>query len=206
MSLLLYLSHNSKLTEKERLFVDQQTCKNREKIRVSLVSLGVITCFSFGKIESCEGMDLNMPSLKPIMRVRSDYEEKYEIKAIPFISSKPNKISFFRPEELELPICIYAMDQRFLKMSQSTEFVNRIRGGNLVVRAASLLVFIIMWKYLAPGLCFAPNPNPEFGNRVDPFQPQGVNLQYPPICKFLFPRSQGSQSTLKINKPAQTQS
>ena len=63
----------------------------------------------------------------PVVRVQPNYKNTYKPKVAPTVSPKLDKITFIKYREL--PVCIYMMDERFLKTSEASKLINKIRGG-----------------------------------------------------------------------------
>ena len=62
------------------------------------------------------------------------------------ISPKLYKITFLKYREL--PVCIYMIDDRFLKMSETCKLINKIRNESLIEAARVLIVIIVIWQIL----------------------------------------------------------
>lgn len=119
------------------------------------------------------------------------------MKVAPRVSPNFDKISFSKYREL--PVCIYMMDERFLKTSEASKLINKIRGGNLFEAAAALVVIVVIWQIMGVGIDGFVLPNPGWGvDRPNPFQPPGGHLRYPPVYNlFSPPRTAGSQPTTR---------
>ena len=98
------------------------------------------------------------------------------------VSLKLDKITFI--EYIEVPACIFMMDERFLKTSGARKLIKKIRGGNFIESAAALVAIIVIWQILGVGIegFVRNNPNPGWGVDIpNPFQPQGGHLRYRPV-------------------------
>lgn len=84
---------------------------------------GALQEFLFGaqeSIASTEAIGLSMPPT-PVIRVdKPSYDYGSKIKVAPTVSPKLDKITFIKYREL--PVCIYMMDERFLKTSETIKF------------------------------------------------------------------------------------
>ena len=88
------------------------------------------------------------------------------------VSLKLDKITFI--EYIEVPACIFMMDERFLKTSGARKLIKKIRGGNFIESAAALVAIIVIWQILGVGIegFVRNNPNPGWGVDIpNPFQP-----------------------------------
>ena len=86
----------------------------------------------------------------PVVIVQQNYKNTYETKVAPTVSAKLDKITFIKSREL--PICIYMMDERFIKTSEISKLIKKLRGGDLVEAATALVVIVIMWQILGVGI------------------------------------------------------
>ncbi len=83
------------------------------------------------------------------------------------------------------------MDERFLKTSETSKLIKKLRGGGLIEAATALVVIVIMWQILGVRIegFVLNNPNPGWGvDRPNPFQPPGGHLRYPPVYDLFSPR------------------
>jgi hypothetical protein len=220
MTALLYISYSSGLSEDDKLIIDRQVSRNREtvcivvktlasnakdKTKRVIVVITLVSVFWFSNLESAEAIGLSMPPT-PVVKVQPNYKDTYETKVAPTASPKLDKITFIKYREL--PVCIYMMDERFLKTSETSKLINKIRGGGLIEAATALVVIVAMWQILGVGIegFVLNNPNPGWGvDRPNPFQPPGGHLRYPPVYELFFPRRTPGctrpGSTLQINRP-----
>ena len=215
MSSLLYYSISSNLAKDEIIEIDRQIAKNRETVRnlasnakdktrkvIVVILLGGALYFS--NVQPSEAIYLSMPAA-PVVRVQPNYKDTYEMKVAPTVSPKLDKITFIKSREL--PVCIYMMDERFLKTSGTIKLINKIRGGGLVEAATALVVIVVMWQILGVGIEGFVLPNPGWGvDRPNPFQPPGGHLRYPPVYDLFSPRRTPGcprpGSTLEITRPS----
>lgn len=201
MTALLYISYSSGLSEDDKLIIDRQVSRNREKVCIVVKTLAsnakdktkkVIVvillggALYFSNVQPSEAIGLYMP-LGPVVRVQPNYKDTYEMEVAPTVSPKLDKITFIKSREL--PVCIYMMDERFLKRSEASKLINKIRGGSLIEAAAALLVIVVIWQIVGVGIEGFVLPNPGWGvDRPNPFQPPTPGCPRP-------------GSTLQINRP-----
>ena len=215
MTALLYISYSSGLSEDDKLIIDRQVSRNREKVcivvktllQMQKIKLNVVILLGgalyFSKVQPSEAIGLSMPP-GPVVRVQPNYKDTYEMEVAPTVSPKLDKITFIKSREL--PVCIYMMDERFLKTSEASKLINKIRGGSSIEAVAALVVIVVIWQIVGVGIEGFVLPNPGWGvNRPNPFQPPGGHLRYPPVYDLFFPRRTpgcpGRGSTLQINRP-----
>ena len=125
MTALLYISYSSGLSEDDKLIIDRQVSRNREKVCIVVKNLTsnakdktkkVIVvillggALYFSNVQPSEAIGLSMPPA-PMIRVQPNYKDTYEMKVASTVSPKLDKITFIKYREL--PICIYMMDERF---------------------------------------------------------------------------------------------
>lgn len=137
----------------------------------------------------------------PVVRVQPNYKHTYEMKVASTVSPKLDKITFIKYREL--PVCIYMMDEIFLKTAETSKLINKIRGGGLIEAATALVVIVVMWQILGVGIeGFVPNNlNPGWGlDRPNPFQPPTAEHRYPPYYDLFLPRR-----TCYANRPGGSQ-
>ena len=84
------------------------------------------------------------------IRVQPNYKDTYEIKVASTISPKLEKITLIKSQKLL--VCIYMIDERFLKTSGTIRLINKIRGKNLVEADIALIIIIVMWGILRLGV------------------------------------------------------
>nr|UZC30166.1 hypothetical protein [Entomoneis sp.] len=201
MTALLYYSISSTLTEDEIIEVDRRVAKERKAVYIFvrnfaangkngtqriilIIALGSVVWFS--NLDSVEAIGLLTPPT-PVVRVQPNYKDTYETKVAPTVSPKLDKITFIKYREL--PVCIYMMDERFLKTSATSKLINKIRGEGLVEAATALVVIVVMWQILGAGIEGFVFPNPGWGvDRPNPFQPPGGHIRYPPVYDLFSPR------------------
>lgn len=174
---------------------------NRKSKRV-IVGITLVATLWFSNVQPAPAMGSSIPPT-PVVRVQPNYKHTYEMKVAPTVSPKLDKITFIKYREL--PVCIYMMDERFLKTSGARKLINKIRGGSLIESAAALVVVVVIWQIMGVGIegFVRNNTNPGWGvDRPNPFQPQGGHLRYPPVYDLFFPRrTTNSGSTLQITRP-----
>jgi hypothetical protein len=221
MTALLYYSISSTLTEYEIIEVDRRVAKDREAVyifvrnfaangkdgtkRIILI-IALANLVWFSNLESANAIGLSLPPSQIVRVHKPSYDYRSEIKIAKIVSPKLDKITFIKSREL--PICIYMMDERFLKMSETSKLIKKLRGGGFIEAAAALVVIVIMWQILGGRIegFVLNNPNPGWGvDRPNPFQPPGGHLRYPPVYDFFSPRRTPDcprpGSTLQINRP-----
>lgn len=218
MTALLYISYSSGLSEDDKLIIDRQVCRNREKVCIVVKTLAsnakdktkkVIVvillggALYFSNVQPSEAIGLYMPP-GPVVRVQPNYKDTYEMKVAPTVSPKLDKITFIKFREL--PVCIYMMDERFLKTSEASKLINKIRGGSLIEVATALVVIAVLWQIVGVGIEGFVLPNPGWGvDRPNPFQPTTAEHRYPPAYDLFFPRRTPGcprpGSTLQITRP-----
>ena len=122
---------------------------------------------------------------------------------------KQDKITFIKHREF--PVCIYMMDQQFLRNPKVSKFIKELRGGSwtttLIVNAIFLSVLYGIWVLGGGAKGFVPGAaNLGWGvNRPNPFQPPSGPHRFPPYYEFLPPRTPGSPSrgsTLEVIRPS----
>jgi hypothetical protein len=194
MTALLYISYSSGLSEDDKFIIDRQVSRNREKVCIVVKTLPsnakdktkkVIVvillggALYFSNVQPSEAIGLSMPP-GPVVRVQPNYKDTYEMEIAPTVSPKLDKITFIKSREL--PVCIYMMDERFLKTSEVSKLINKIRGGSLIEAVAALVVIVVIWQIVGVRIEGFVLPNPGWGvDRPNPFQPAGGHLRYPPV-------------------------
>ena len=128
-------------------FVKKLSSKvNRKSKRVIVV---LVSTLWFSNVQPAPAMGLSI-SPTPVVRVDPNCKHTYETKVAPTVSPKLDKITFIKYREL--PVCIYMMDERFLKTPDTIRIINRIRGGSLIEAATALVVLVVMWQILGVGI------------------------------------------------------
>ncbi len=120
-----------------------------------MVCLGFVLVSS--NIQSVEAIGLSLPPT-PVVKVQPNYKDTYEMKVAPTVSPKLDKITFIKSREL--PVSIYMMEERFLKTSEASKLINKIRGGSLIEAAAALVVIVVIWQIVGVGIEGFVLPNP----------------------------------------------
>lgn len=218
MTALLYISYSSGLSEDDKLIIDRQVSRNREEVCIVVKTLAsnakdkikkVIVVILLGgalyfiDVQPSDAIGLSLP-IGPVVIVQPNYKDTYEMEVAPTVSPKLDKITFIKYREL--PVCIYTMDERFLKTSEASKLINKIRGGGLIEAAAALVLIFVIWKIVGVGIEGFVLPNPGRGvDRPNPFQPPTAEHRYPPAYDLFFPRRTPGYpkpgSTLQINRP-----
>lgn len=194
MTALLYISYSSGLSEDDKLIIDRQVSRNRETVCIVVKTLAsnakdktkkVIVlillggALYFSNVQPSEAIGLSLPPSQIVRVHKPSYDYRSEIKIAKIVSPKLDKITFIKSREL--PICIYMMDERFLKTSETSKLIKKLRGGGLIEAATALVVIVIMWQILGVRIegFVLNNPNPGWGvDRPNPFQPPGGHLRY----------------------------
>lgn len=212
MTAFLYYSISSTLTEDEIIEVDRRVAKDREAVyifvrkngkdgtkRIILI-IALASVVWFSNLESAEAIGLSLPPSQIVRVHKSSYDYRSEIKIAKIVSPKSDKITLSN-----LPICIYMMDERFLKTSETSKLIKKLRGGGFIEAATALVVIVIMRQILGVGIEGFVFNNPRGVDRPNPFQPPGGHLRYPPVYDLFFPRRTPycprPGSTLQINRP-----
>ena len=116
MTALLYISYSSGLSEDDKLIIDRQVSRNREKVcivvktllQMQKIKLNVVILLGgalyFSKVQPSEAIGLSMPP-GPVVRVQPNYKDTYEMEVAPTVSPKLDKITFIKSREL--PVCIW---------------------------------------------------------------------------------------------------
>ena len=164
MTALLYYSYSRNLTEDEIVEIDKKVFRNPELVYQFMTKLSsntkrktkrviIVVCLGFvlvfSNIESVEAIGLSLPPT-PVVTVQPNYKDTYEMKVAPTVSPKLDKITFIKYREL--PVCIYMMDERFLKTSEASKLINKIRGGSLIEAAAALVVIVVISQIVGVGI------------------------------------------------------
>ena len=63
---------------------------------------------------------------------------------------KQDKITFIKPREL--PVCIYMMDEQFLRNPKVRKLIKELRGGSLTEAAVGVIVIIFIWQIMGVGI------------------------------------------------------
>jgi hypothetical protein len=177
---------------------DRTTSQNKEIIFSTAILFGVL----FGMPYKAKGIGVS-PIRSSAPEIHRSARQTVRQHALT-VSPKLDKITFIKFRQL--PVCIYMMDERFLKTSEATKLVNKIRGGSLIEAAAALVVIVVIWQTVGVGIEGFVLPNPGWAvDRPNPFQPPGGHLRYPTVYDLFFPRRTPGcprpGSTLQINRP-----
>ena len=131
----------------KRQFVKKLSSKLNPKSKIVIVVL--VSTLWFSNVQPAPAMGLSIPAA-PVVRLQPSYRHSSEVKTAPTVSPKLDKITFIKYGEL--PVCIYMMDERFLKTPDTIRIINRIRGGSLIEAATALVVLVVMWQILGVGI------------------------------------------------------
>ena len=112
------------ITESTVLLVRNLSSNLNSKTKRVIVVITLVSVFWFSNLESAYAIGLSMPP-PPVVKVQPNYKDTYEMKVAPTVSPKLDKITFI--EYRELPVCIYMMDERFLKTSEASKLINKIK-------------------------------------------------------------------------------
>ena len=193
------------ITDSSVVFVKNVTLNVKTKSKRIVVVSILGGALYFSNVKPSEAIGLSMPPVT-VVRVQPNYKDTYEMKVAPTVSPKLDKITFIKYREL--PVCIYMMDERFLKTSGTIKLINKIRGGGFIEATAALVLMFVLWQIMGVGESFVlNNPNPGWVvDRPNPFQPPGSHLRYPPAYDFFAPRRTPGcprpGSTLEITRPS----
>ena len=122
----------------------------------------------------------------------------------PTVNPRLDKIRFIKPSEL--PLCVYMMDEQFLRTPKVSKLIKELRGGGitslLIGNAVFLAVLYGVWILSGGAKGFVtPKPSPAWGlERPNLFQPPSASHKFPPYSDFFFSRRTPG-STLTITKP-----
>jgi len=91
-------------------------------------------------------MGLSPMSQTPITIMRS-YSAIDSTKVVPsnvkLNFQNPYKIKFIKPREL--PLCIYMMDEQFLRTPNISKLIKELRGGSLTTSLIGNVVFLVVF-------------------------------------------------------------
>ena len=156
MTALLYISYSSGLSEDDKLIIDRQVSRNREKVCIVVktlasnakdktkkvivvILLGGVLYFS--NVQPSEAIGLSMPPA-PVVRVQPNYKDTYEMEVAPTVSPKLDKITFIKSREL--PVCIYNLALQLNSGSITMEeAVLQLRGGDGLTDVVVVIAFVI---------------------------------------------------------------
>ena len=119
------------------------------KTKREIVVITLASVFWFSNLESIQAMGLSVPPT-PVVKLEPNYKHIDEIKVAPTVSPKLDKITFMKYREL--PICIYMMDERFLKTSEISKLIKKLRGGTLIETAGFLILIVVLWQIMGVGI------------------------------------------------------
>lgn len=215
MTAFVYISYSSRLSEDDKLIIDKQVSRNREKVclvvkilassakdktkKVIVVSL-LAGAIYFSNVQASEAIGLSLPPA-PVLRVQPSYQHDSKIQIARVIPRRDDLIVYKSPKEILF--LMYLNDPRISSNQEVLKLVKELRGGSwgLLVTAGFLGLIILIFSM---GEGFVPNNvNPGWEiNRPNPFQPQGGHLRYPPIYDVFFPQKTiDSRSMLQVNRP-----
>ena len=217
MTALLYMSSSSGLSEDEKLLIDREVSRNREKVVIivktfasntknetkrMIVGISLAGVFYFSTVRPSQAMGLSMrPAPAPVVIAQPNCEDAHEIKVASTVNRKLDKMPF-----RQLPVYIYTMDRRFLETPEINKLLNKIRGGGFFDAAGALILLTLMWK-LSGGDPFGLQ-NPGWGlPRPGLNQPPGGRHIYPPVHNLFWSGktkidSPRPSTALAITRPA----
>jgi hypothetical protein len=147
----------------------------KRKVIIVSTALGVLIFFS--GMETAYGMGLSPMPQFPIPIERS-YNTMYSTKVVPsnvkLNFQKPDKIRFIKPREL--PLCIYMMDEQFLRTPKISKLIKELRAGSLTTSLIGNVVFLVVLY----GVCIlsegfvTPQQNPGWGLPNGLYNPPGL--------------------------------
>jgi hypothetical protein len=148
----------------------------KRKVIVVSTALGVLIFFS--GMETAHGMGLSPMPQFPISIERS-YSTMYSTKIVPsnvkINFQKPDKIKFIKHREL--PLCIYMMDEQFLRTPKISKLIKELRGGSLTTSLIGNAVFLVVlygvW-ILSEGSFVTPQQNPGLKLPNGLYNPPGL--------------------------------
>jgi hypothetical protein len=226
MTVLLYYSIFSNLSEEEIVEIDRQVANNRETVCICVNNLAangkkttrkvvfIIALASgvwFSNLESAEAIGLPMPpsamlEVQPTLKWGHTLKKPVIEKLVP---RKPDRISYkyISKSKEEILLLLYATDPRLSSSPQVLKIVTDLRGGDWGLLCAVAFLGVIILIFASMGEGFVPNnPNGDWiWDRPNPFQPPTVDHKHPPYYdRFLPRRTPGyptSASTLRIYRP-----
>ena len=107
----------------KRQFVKKLSSKVNGKSKRVIVVITLVSTLWFSHVQSAPAMGLSIPAA-PVVRIQPSYRHSSEMKTAPTVSPKFDKITFIKYREL--PVCMYIMDERFLKTSETRKLINKI--------------------------------------------------------------------------------
>jgi len=131
------------------LLVKNLSSNLNSKSKRVIVVTSLVSVFWFSNLESVQAIGLSVPPTQ-VVKFEPNYKHTDEIKVAPTISPKLDKITFIKYREL--PICIYMMDERFLKTSEISKLIKKLRGGSLIATAGFLILIVTMWQITGVGI------------------------------------------------------
>lgn len=201
MTALLYISYSSGLSEDDKLIIDRQVSRNREKVCIVVKTLAsnakdktkkVIVvillggALYFSNVQPSEAIGLSMPPA-PVGRVQPSYQYDSNVQIAKVIPRKKDLIVYKSPKEILF--LMYLTDPRISSNQEVLKLVKELRGGSWgLLGTAAFLGLIILIFSMGEG--FIPNnPDPGWGlARPNPFQPPTAEHRYPPAYDLFFPR------------------
>lgn len=118
--------------------------KGKTKKVIFISTFGLTVWLSNVKPSEAIGLLIQPVTVVRVHKASYDYGSK--IKVAPVVKPKLDKITFIKHREL--PVCIYMMDERFLKTLETRKLIKEIRGGNLIGTAAALGLIIFLWQII----------------------------------------------------------
>lgn len=140
MTSLLYYSILSALTEDEIIEVNHRVTNNRKVVYIFvrnfpknakdqtkkvIRTVVFVVAVWLSTLRPSEAIGSSVPHTQA-PRVQINYRTTtHKLKVSPAVNPKLDKVTFIKYREL--PICIYMMDERFLKTSQASKLIHTIR-------------------------------------------------------------------------------
>lgn len=87
------------------------------------------------------------------------------------VNPRLDKIRFPKPSEL--PLCVYMMDERFIRTPEVSEMIRKLRGGSLLGNTIFLVVIYAIWVLGGGSSAFVQQPNPGWGLPNGLYDPPG---------------------------------
>jgi hypothetical protein len=196
MSLLLYISYSSGLSEEDKLIINKSVFENREAICIGvryircnvkdktkrlIIVISLTSVIWFSSLESAEAIGLNMLPT-PTVRVQPSYQHGSKVEIGKVILRKKDLIAYKSPKLF----LIYLTDPRLSSNQEILKLVKNLRGGSWgLIGTTALLGFMIL--IFSIGESFVPDAGWGL-DRPNPFQPPSAPHKFPPYYDFLFPK------------------
>jgi hypothetical protein len=145
------------------------------KVVVVSTALGVLIFFS--GMETAYGIGLS-PMSQTSIPIERSYSTIDSTKVVPshvkLNFQKQDKIRFIKPREF--PLCIYMIDEQFLRTPKISKLIKELRGGSLTTSLIGNVIFMVVlygvW-ILSEGFV-TPQPNPGWGLPEGLYNPPGL--------------------------------